>query len=224
MNGEINITVSGATSPYTFAWSGPGNTLFSSEDLTGIPPGSYEVIVTDENGCIRNQNINLPASNNFSFSIGADTTICQGTSLTLEGPANCTYNWSTGDSAAILILPPDAFTLGNHPIILTAINENHCIYSDVINLEVMDCNVGISENTSKGIYLYPNPTRGRFFASSAHETGMENIEIFDAMGHLVFDQPVGNSGIIIDAQLAAGIYKVRITSGGVPVTLPLVVH
>ncbi|MBL0767137.1 SprB repeat-containing protein, partial [Marivirga atlantica] len=46
-SGAIDIDVSGGTSPYTFAWSN-GDT---SEDITGLSPGSYDVTVTDDNGC-----------------------------------------------------------------------------------------------------------------------------------------------------------------------------
>jgi len=47
MNGELDLTVSGGTAPYTYLW----NTGDSSEDLYDLLPGDYEVIVTDDNGC-----------------------------------------------------------------------------------------------------------------------------------------------------------------------------
>jgi hypothetical protein len=46
-NGEIQIAVEGQ-GPYTFEWSPNGET---TPDLTGLSPGTYQIKVTDENGC-----------------------------------------------------------------------------------------------------------------------------------------------------------------------------
>ena len=49
--GEIDITVTGGTAPYTFVWSGPDNFFSVDEDVTGAFAGGYSVTVTDSNDC-----------------------------------------------------------------------------------------------------------------------------------------------------------------------------
>jgi hypothetical protein len=54
-NGAIDITVTGGTSPYTYAWTTADGNIPTGqeddEDLTGLTSGTYTVLVTDANGC-----------------------------------------------------------------------------------------------------------------------------------------------------------------------------
>ena len=46
-SGEILVSLTGGTLPYSYAWSNGAN----SEDLFNAPVGNYELVVTDSNGC-----------------------------------------------------------------------------------------------------------------------------------------------------------------------------
>lgn len=59
--GAINMTVSNGTPPYTFEWNNGADT----EDLSGLTDGTYEVVVSDANGC----------SETFSFTVDNSTGI-----------------------------------------------------------------------------------------------------------------------------------------------------
>ena len=50
-DGEIDITVSGGTAPYSYSWTGPNGFTSTSEDITGLESGNYTVTITDANGC-----------------------------------------------------------------------------------------------------------------------------------------------------------------------------
>ncbi|MEY3368681.1 MAG: hypothetical protein RI973_1836, partial [Bacteroidota bacterium] len=97
-NGGINLTVSGATAPYTFAWSNSTST----EDLSGLLPGNYTVTVTSANGCTAAETINVP-NNSSSFSISG-TTQPLSSCLSANGQVNLTItpsgsygiSWSNG--------------------------------------------------------------------------------------------------------------------------------
>ncbi|NRB82624.1 MAG: gliding motility-associated C-terminal domain-containing protein [Winogradskyella sp.] len=54
-NGSIDITVSGGATPYSYSWSNSATT----EDLTNVVAGIYEVTVTDVNGCIISEEFSI---------------------------------------------------------------------------------------------------------------------------------------------------------------------
>ena len=50
-DGEIDINISGGTTPYTYNWTLDGNPFSVTEDLTNLGPGDYQISVTDTNNC-----------------------------------------------------------------------------------------------------------------------------------------------------------------------------
>lgn len=61
-DGEIYITPSGGTAPYSYQWNTAGNPNFSNqEDLIFLSSGTYEAVLFDANGCIQNSFITLNA-------------------------------------------------------------------------------------------------------------------------------------------------------------------
>ncbi len=56
-NGGVDLTVSGGTRPYAYAWSDGATT----EDRTGLGEGRYDVVVTDAKGCEFTYGVTLDA-------------------------------------------------------------------------------------------------------------------------------------------------------------------
>jgi len=54
-NGSISLTVSGGSSNYTFSWNNGATTA----DVNNLVSGSYEVTVTDANGCSATESFNI---------------------------------------------------------------------------------------------------------------------------------------------------------------------
>lgn len=66
-DGSIDLTVAGGTPGYTYTWSTlDGSGLINgNEDQSGLTAGTYQVIVTDVNGC--NANLSITLTNTLSF-------------------------------------------------------------------------------------------------------------------------------------------------------------
>ena len=50
-NGSIDVTISGASGEYDFSWTGPDEFASTDEDIDGLVGGSYNLVITDSNGC-----------------------------------------------------------------------------------------------------------------------------------------------------------------------------
>ncbi|NDB35506.1 MAG: adhesin, partial [Flavobacteriia bacterium] len=94
--GSINLTVTGGTAPYTYAWS--NNT--TAQDPQNLTAGSYTVTVTDANGCTSTATVTItePATA-VTVSATAQNILClNGTGGVSSTPAGgvppYTFSWT----------------------------------------------------------------------------------------------------------------------------------
>ncbi|MEZ4757114.1 MAG: gliding motility-associated C-terminal domain-containing protein [Flavobacteriales bacterium] len=95
LTGAMDITAMGGVAPYSFTWTGPNGYLSSSEDIAGLAPGEYALVITDMNGCIGQHAYTLPPPGSLSASAtifehpGGTGTSCAGA---LDGSVDLTIN------------------------------------------------------------------------------------------------------------------------------------
>jgi len=80
---KVNIN-SGFGSNYTFLW----NTLSTAENIIVSNSGIYSVEVTDENGCLASDSINVILNPYPIVNLGIDKTICEGDSTSFNAVGN----------------------------------------------------------------------------------------------------------------------------------------
>lgn len=102
-NGAINMTVVSVLLPLTYQWAGPNGFTSTTQDLTGIPAGTYVVTVTNGNGCtlVSSFVVNQPAI----MIIDIDPVNCGLSSLlasVTSGSAPYVFNWNDGNITAVV--------------------------------------------------------------------------------------------------------------------------
>jgi hypothetical protein len=113
-SGSISATVTGGTAPYQYRWEHGG-----TEPMIGnLPPGTYQLEVTDAQGCQISETFVLAASQTITISGTIVRPSCDGShagsiELSLSGgTAPYTFNWSNGsDSQNIYGLTEGYYTV-----------------------------------------------------------------------------------------------------------------
>ena len=146
-DGSVDLSVSGGTSPYTYLWSNNATT----QDLSGVAAGVYNVTVTDANGCTTTANaiVGQPSEPVAASVTETKGTECAGTktgSITLSvsgGTAPYQYKLNGG---SLTNLPPNG-------IIALLQAGNYTVYVQDAN----GCNVTIQGNVTvaEGPVCYP---------------------------------------------------------------------
>jgi gliding motility-associated-like protein len=156
-DGAINITITGGTAPYTYLWSTVNGSglVPASEDQTGIKAGTYNVLVTDSNGCTVTGSYIVTQPVSISVTGVVTSLTCNGSKngviiLTVSGgAAPYTYVWSTSNGSGLTVNNKDqnGLSAGTYNSVVT--DKNGLILSSnfivteppAINLTVTVTNV-----------------------------------------------------------------------------------
>ena len=198
-DGTATAAVVGGTAPYTYAWT---PNVGASAALSSLPAGTYDVVVTDANGCAGNGSGTIVNVSGFSASVTSTTNVsCFGGndgSITVTpsgGTAPFSYVWtgstSTSGTASSLIA-------GSYDVLVTDANSCTVNITNVLiteptqiantgtSLSNVSCN-GLSNGTINIVYAGgTSPLTYTLDGASA-----QSIGLFD--------------------NLAAGTYTVRAT-------------
>lgn len=108
---QLSAALSGVSGA-TYNWS----TGATTPTITVTQPGTYFVAVGYGTGCVSTVQQRVRAGVAVpAFSLGADTTLCEGEPLMLRAPASCpgiSYRWSDGTAGATLrVVQPGTYSL-----------------------------------------------------------------------------------------------------------------
>lgn len=141
--GAIDLSVTGGTTPYTFAW----NNAATTEDISNLPTGSYNTTVTDVNGCIDTLSafVNQP-QDSMTITFTQVNVLCHGDQTgeidvtVTGGNAPYSYAWTNGGTTQDLTsIPSGTYTL-------TVTDDHGCLQSITVTITQPTAPLALSEN------------------------------------------------------------------------------
>jgi ELWxxDGT repeat protein len=128
--GSASVLASGGTAPYTYLWSNGATT----DEISNLTAGVYNVTVTDANGCTATASYQVTQPTQLTASITNSSTACSNIATVNAGGGTpgYTYLWSNGSQSATISGVP----VGTYNVTVT--DANGCTATASINLTVAE--------------------------------------------------------------------------------------
>ena len=194
------LTLDAGAGDYTYLWSDGS----MAQTLEVGSAGTYDVTVTDANGCQDQDTITVTVHTPATVTLSWD-----GTQLQASYQNGTEYNWylegsllSTGTDAAIT---PTAS--GNYYV--EVIDENGCnTVSDTLYVSL----TGIQDKGAGRLTVYPNPAGDHLTIRFGESVPVQEVRMINTVGRTVWLRSPGETGLvnISVADLPEGIYLLQI--------------
>lgn len=185
-DGEISVTVSGATAPYIISWTGNGINL-TGATAPNLPAGNYNLIITDGNNCVYTNaySVTEPTQVNLSAVVThATCASCIGNIAVTVSGGNAPYSfeWSNNSTVSQIVGTPGTYCL-------EVTDGSDCMVDSCF---VISSTAGITDLSQSSVEVFPNPASDVFqVAFSASLNGLsKEIRITDLFGKVVYENSI----------------------------------
>jgi hypothetical protein len=224
-DGEINLSVNGATTPYSYAWIGPDGFESTQPDLNNLAAGNYQVTITDDNDCETSAFVILEPLNSFSFDLGSDTTLCLNEELMVFGPGGMLYQWQDMSVNQFFTIEAAEWGIGQHAIVLTATTPEGCTFTDALNFTVADCNAIAELEPAIVFQVFPNPAHSEFSILWDGQVMNGQVQLIDMTGKIAAQKLFRQTDRVVwNPRVAPGIYTLQFISEGVSASSRMIIE
>lgn len=196
MDGALDLTATGGTSPYTYLWSNAS----TSEDQTGLAAGVYSVTVEDALGCLVTETYVIGNTDPITATGVTTDVSCYGSAngiidlVVVGGTPGYTYNWSDG-----LGMTQDVSGLAAGSYTVTITDSNGC--SVVNSFTIGEPSQLVLDVSSSSSSCGGTGCSGSAVFTYTGGCTPYNLEVFDAFGSPITDFD----------NMCPGIYYVTVT-------------
>ncbi len=198
-NGTATSTVSGGTLPYTYLWNDPA--VQKTQNASGLIAGTYQLIVTDANGCTTSASITITEPAQLSVAISGTDVKCFGASdgtasvLASGGTSPYTYLWN--DPAVQSSSTANGLKIGTYQVIVTdakactssatvTLTEPGKLIASVSKTDVKcfggndgTAIVSVSGGTASYTYLWNDPASQTTASATGLKVGIYQVTVTD---------------------------------------------
>ncbi len=195
-DGAASVQASGGTAPYTYAWDNSATT----EEVGGLAAATYQVTVTDANGCTATTTVTVtePAGLVASATVDKNLTCFGGadgsaTATATGGTGPYSFAWANDESVATAT----SLTAGTHEVVVTDANG---------------CSATAQVTLTQPAPLQVNAVAGDTLSCFGANDGIAAVAVRGGTGSYAYAWSTqATTPSIFD--LAAGMYYVTVTDG-----------
>ncbi len=187
-DGQVSVNTVGGTVPYFYLWDTPNSD--TTQSVSELAPGTYNVVVTDTNGCEATSNVTIGQPDSLIVTANDNDTIYTGFSTTIDvvnvvgGTEPYSYLWSPPGTLDNPTSPNTTATPESSlTYLITVTDSNGCIATDTLRVQV-DVN----------LYRFPNAflpsgsdVNRTFRPVTSVTVANVDLKIFNRWGQLVYD-------------------------------------
>ena len=190
-DGSATASATGGTAPYTYLWSNAATTA----SIVGVAAGTYNVTITDANGCTDTSGVTITEPT------ALDNSITQDSGVLTANQAGATYQWYACPNTLLVGETDQSFTpsvVGSYKVEITmesCVEESACEEVTVLGLEDVENNFKFS--------MYPNPSDRNVHIT----TSMDGyFQIINQLGQII-------KTFKVDANIESTVYVGDLNNG-----------
>jgi len=190
----------------TYIWT-PTNSV---QTFLVSTTGTYQVTVTDNNGCMNSDTIDVIVNPLPIINMGNDTVLLANESIVITAPPGYqSYLWSTGETSQFIIIDSTGIGLNTVTFWIEVTDANGCAGYDEFDIGFIFNAIDETYRAST-LGIYPNPTSGIVTFTTSDVIGLKDVVVADIFGKVVYSKQLIEDTTLDLKYLSKGVYLIKV--------------